>query len=55
LKVGVANKAYRKTPMTTRKVARYASSCGKRCAGDFANRELHHLVGHNRKGPHLFT
>ena len=34
--------------MTTRKVARSASSLDKRCAGDFANRQLHHAAGHDR-------
>ena len=33
--------------MTTRKVARSASSLDKRCAGDFANRQLHHAAGHD--------
>lgn len=35
--------------MTTRKVARSASSRDKRCAGDFANRQLHHAAGHDRQ------
>lgn len=45
--VGVATKPYRKSPMTTRKVARSASSPDKRCAGNFANRQLHHAAGHD--------
>ena len=35
--------------MTTRKVARSASSRDKRCAGDFANRQLHHAAGHDQE------
>ena len=35
--------------MTTRKVARSASSLDKRCAGDFANRQLHHAAGHDHE------
>jgi hypothetical protein len=47
--VGVATKPYRKSPMITRKVARSASSRDKRCAGDFANRQLHHAAGHDHR------